>query len=68
MLTRLSHIRSDLLIDSISPVNGSIEGGTVIEFSGNGFECDGIEVKIGQRYCEVVTDTVTSYQVRNIFA
>lgn len=48
----------------MSPVNGSGEGGTVIEFIGNGFSCEGIRVKIGNKGCDISMDTLTNFKVK----
>lgn len=47
----------------MSPVNGSKEGGTKIEFTGNGFTCLDIEVKLGNKDCVINMDTLTNFQV-----
>lgn len=50
----------------MSPVNGSREGGTVIEFTGNGFNCEGIRVKLLNKDCVVVMDTLTNFKVKTL--
>lgn len=47
----------------MSPANGSTEGGTVIEFVGNGFECEGIQAKIGEQDCSILPKTMTNFRV-----
>lgn len=51
----------------MSPIDGSIEGGTVIAFEGNGFGCKDIAVKIGSSDCIVNTNALTNFLVMTCF-
>lgn len=55
---------SQAIITSMTPVNGSNAGGTVITFIGNGFMSDDLSVSLSSRSCDVKKDSVTNFQVR----
>uniref|UniRef100_H2YG49 Uncharacterized protein n=1 Tax=Ciona savignyi TaxID=51511 RepID=H2YG49_CIOSA len=55
-----SMITNPQLVDSIIPNQGSVEGGTIITISGNGFVSDGLSVSVGGNNCPVTMATFGS--------
>ncbi|CAH1803034.1 unnamed protein product, partial [Owenia fusiformis] len=64
-VTSVSSLTSEAVVDSLSPNQGSVNGGTLITIQGNGFDDSSTLVTIDGAECELVT--VTLAQVQTIF-
>nr|XP_039260770.1 fibrocystin-L-like [Styela clava] len=54
-------ISSPPLITSMTPLNGSKAGGTMLTFVGNGFNSDVVSVKLSNKVCEINKATLTNF-------